>query len=152
MFLALTIGMFIVKTDPTHPNDHNMAILAPVFALGVVACIFYAIALMLSPTRALLQTFRPIFIVDGYVRYRPPDATSPVDSNGYVAVLTEDSSLACEWPTVGDVPLRAMTIPALSEFSEYGGVHRIDGRSTGVLPDRIARFGVGIIKRREIIP
>jgi hypothetical protein len=152
MFLALTIGMFIVKTDPTHPNDHNMAILAPVFALGLVACIFYALALMLAPTRALIQTFRPIFIVDGYVRYRPPDAESAVDSNGYVAVLTEESSLACEWPTVGDVPLREMTVPALSEFSEYGGVHRIDGRPTGVLPDRIARFGVGIIKRREIIP
>jgi hypothetical protein len=152
MFLALTIGMLIVRTDPTHPNDHNMVILSPVFALGVVACIFYALALMLAPTRALLQTFRPIFIVDGYVRYRPPDAESPVDSNGYVAVLTEDSSVACEWPTIGDVALRAVTIPSLAEFSEYGGVHRIDGRPTGVLPERIARLGVGIIKRREIIP
>jgi hypothetical protein len=152
MFLALTIGMLIVRTDPTHPNDHNMVILSPVFALGVVACIFYALALMLAPTRALIQTFRPIFIVDGYVRYRPPDTDSPVDSNGYVAVLTEDSSVACEWPTIGDVALRAVTIPSLAEFSEYGGVHRIDGRPTGVLPERIARLGVGIIKRREIIP
>jgi hypothetical protein len=152
MFLALTIGMWIVRTDPAHPDDHNMVILSPIFGLGVVACIFYALALLLAPSRALLQTFRPIYIVDGYVRYRAPDAESAVDSNGYVAVLTEDSSTACEWPTVGDVPLRAMTIPALSEFSEYGGIHRIDGRPTGVLPDRIARFGVGIIKRREIIP
>ena len=152
MFLALTFGMLIVRTDPAHPTDHNMVILSPVFALGVIACIFYAIALMLAPTRALIQTFRPIFIVDGYVRYRAPDAESPVDSNGYVAVLTEDSAIACEWPTIGDVPLRAMTVPALSEFSEYGGVHRIDGRPTGVLPDRIARFGVGVVKRREIIP
>jgi hypothetical protein len=152
MFLALTIGMLIVRTDPAHPGDHNMVILSPIFGLGVIACIFYALALMLAPTRALIQTFRPIFIVDGYVRYRGPDAESPVDSNGYVAVLTEDSSVACEWPTLGDIPLRAVTIPALSEFSAYGGVHRIDGRSTGVLPDRIARFGVGITKRREIIP
>jgi hypothetical protein len=152
MFLALTIGMWFVRTDPSHPDDHNMVVLSPIFGLGVVACIFYALALMLAPTRALLQTFRPIYIVDGYVRYRPPDAESAVDSNGYVAVLTEDSSIACEWPTIGDAPLRTMTIPALSEFSEYGGIHRIDGRPTGVLPDRIARFGVGIIKRREIIP
>jgi len=152
MFLALTIGMFLVRTDPTHPDDHNMVILSPIFGLGVVACIFYALALMLAPTRALIQTFRPIFIVDGYVRYRGPDAESPVDSNGYVAVLTDDGVLACEWPTLGDVPLRAVTIPALSEFSEYGGIHRIDGRPTGVLPERIARFGVGIVKRREIIP
>jgi len=42
--------------------------------------------------------------------------------------------------------------PRLTEFSEYGGVHRIDGRSTGVLPDRIARFGVGIARRREMFP
>ena len=152
MFLALTIGMLIVRTDPSRPDEHNMVILSPIFGMGVIACIFYALALMLAPTRALVQTFRPIFIVDGYVRYRPPDAESPVDSNGYVAVLTEDSRVACEWPTLGDIPLRAATIPALSEFSEYGGVHRIDGRSTGVLPRRIARFGVGIAKRREIIP
>jgi hypothetical protein len=152
MFVALTIGMLVVRTDPMHPDDHNMVILSPIFGLGVIACIFYALGLMLAPTRALLHTFRPIFIVDGYVRYRPPDAGSPVDSNGYVAVLTEDRSIACEWPTVGDTALRAMTIPALTEFSEYGGVHRIDGRPTGVLPERIARLGVGIIKRREIIP
>jgi hypothetical protein len=153
MFLALTIGMLIVRTDPAHPADHNMVMLSPIFGLGVVACIFYAIALMLAPTRALIQTFRPIFIVDGYVRYRAPDTDSPVDSNGYVAVLTEDGSIACEWAAVGEIPLRAATIPALTEFSEYGGVHRIDGRSTGVLPDRIARFGVGIARaRREIIP
>jgi hypothetical protein len=152
MFLALTIGMLIVKTDPHHPDEHNMVILSPIFAFGVVACIFYALALLWSPTRALIQTFRPIFIVDGYVRYRPPDADSPNDSNGYVAVLTEDEYVACEWATLGEVPLRPLTLPALTEFSEYGGVHRIDGRSTGVLPDRIARLGVGIISRREIIP
>jgi hypothetical protein len=152
MFLALTIGMLIVRTDPAHPDEHNMVMLSPIFGMGVVACVFYAFGLMLAPTRALIQTFRPIFIVDGYVRYRSPDAESPPDSNGYVAVLTEDSSVACEWPTLGDVPLRPVTIAALSEFSEYGGVHRIDGRSTGVLPRRIARFGVGIVKRREIIP
>jgi hypothetical protein len=152
MFLALTVGMLIVRTDPTHPADHNMVVLSPIFGVGIVGCIFYAIALMWAPTRAMIQTFRPIFIVDGYVRYRAPDADSPADSNGYVAVLTEDGRVACEWPTLGDVPLRTATIPALSEFSEYGGVHRIDGRSTGVLPRRIARFGVGIVNRREIIP
>src|ERR1019366_3179228 len=31
MFLALTIGMLLVRTDPSHPNDHNMVILSPVF-------------------------------------------------------------------------------------------------------------------------
>ena len=152
MFLALTIGMLIVRTDPYRPQEHNMVILSPIFALGVVACIFYALVLLWNPTRALLQTFRPIFIVDGYVRYRAPDAESPVDSNGYLAVLTHEKNLVCEWATLGEVPLRALMVAAHTEFSEYGGVHRIDGRLTGVLPERIARFGVGIIGRREIIP
>jgi hypothetical protein len=152
MFLALTIGMFIVRTDRLRPEEHNMVLLSPIFAIGVLACVCYALVLMWNPTRALRHTFRPIFIVDGYVRYRAPDAASPADSNGYMAVLTENSALACEWATLGDIPLRAQTIPALTEFSAYGGVHRIDGRPTGVLPDRIARLGVGIISRREIIP
>ena len=152
MFLALTVGMLLVRTDPAHPDEHNMVILSPIFAVGVVFSAIYAFYLMVTPVRALLHTFRPIYIVDGYVRYRPPDADSPVDSNGYLAVLTEDSHIACEWPTLGPAALREQTIPAHTEFSEYGGVHRIDGRPTGVLPERIARLGVQIIGRREIIP
>jgi hypothetical protein len=152
MFLALTIGMLIVHTDRLRPTEANMVMLSPIFGIGVIACIFYALVLLWNPTRALVQTFRPIFIVDGYVRYRAPDADSHVDSNGYVAVLTEGNAIACEWPTLGDIPLRAQTVPALTEFSEYGGIHTIDGRPTGVLPDRIARMGVQIIGRHEIIP
>lgn len=152
MFLALTIGTFLVKTDPLRPTEHNMVILAPIFGFGVIACAIYAFGVMFAPALALAHTFRPIYIVDGYVRFRATDAESPVDSNGYVAVLTENRSVACEWPTLGEQPLSGYTHPALSEFSEYGGIHRIDGRLTGVLPERIARFGVGITKRREIIP
>jgi hypothetical protein len=85
------------------------------------------------------------------VRYRPPDADSPVDSNGYVAVLTDDGSIACEWATLGEIPLPAHTSPALCEFSEYGGVHSVDGRPTGVLPDTIPKLGIGLVKRRDII-
>ena len=32
------------------------------------------------------------------------------------------------------------------EFSRYGGIHKIDGRATGVLPAEIAPFGVGIAR------
>jgi len=148
MFVALTIGMFVVRTDPTRPAEHNMVILAPVFAVGVLACAFHALALLLTPVRALVQTFRPIFIVDGYVRYRATDASSPEGSNGYVAVLDASSWAACEWPTLGATAMTPMTLPALCEFSEYGGIHRIDGRRTGVLPEKIAAFGVGIASRR----
>lgn len=151
MFLALTVGTLVVRTDPAHPANHNMALLAPVFGLGVVACTVYAFALMLGPARALLHTFQPIFIVDGYVRFRAPDVESPVDSNGYAAVLTEERTIACEWPTIGDVPLRTMTSPALAEFSEHGGIHRIDGRSTGVLREGAVR-SAGVITRRKIRP
>ncbi len=152
MFLALTIGTLMVRTDPQFPSEHNLVILSPIFGLGLVACIVYAFAVMLAPTRALVHTLRPIYIVDGYVRYRPPDADSPVNSNGYVAVLTEAGTTACEWATIGDVPLPDHTTPALCEFSEYGGVHRIDGRPTGVLPERMARFGIGVVKRRGTLP
>ena len=29
------------------------------------------------------------------------------------------------------------------EYSEYGGIHRIDGRSTGVLPESLPTLGIG---------
>lgn len=136
VFLALTLGMIFNK-------DKGIIVLAPIFALGVVAFGLYAVAVMLAPVRALLHTYRPIYIVDGYVRYRARDAASRHDSNGYIAVLTENQRLACEWPTLGEIELPDRARPALCEFSEYGGVHSIDGNPTGVLPGRIPRFGVG---------
>lgn len=136
VFLALTLGMIFSKTN-------GIIVLAPIFALGVVAFGFYAFAVMLAPVRALLHTLGPIYIVDGYVRYRGRDDKSDEDSNGYIAVMTDDARIACEWPTLGDVELPELTRASLCEFSEYGGIHTIDGRSTGVLPGRIPSFGVG---------
>jgi len=136
VFLALTLGMIFNK-------NKEIIVLAPIFALGVITFCLYAFFVMLAPVRALFHTMGPIFIVDGYVRYRGRDENSGRDSNGYIAVLTENKLVACEWPTLGEMELPPHTRPALCEFSEYGGVHKIDGRSTGVLPDRIARLGVG---------
>ena len=31
--------------------------------------------------------------------------------------------------------------PAMIEFSFYGGIHRIDGRSTGIVPERLPLMG-----------
>jgi hypothetical protein len=140
VFLALTLGMILNK-------DKGILILAPIFAVGVLAFGLYAFAVMLAPVRALLHTLGPIYIVDGYVRYRGRDGTSDDDSNGYVAVLTENHRVACEWPTLGNLELPDFTRPSLCEFSEYGGVHTIDGRPTGVLPGRIPAFGVGGLSR-----
>jgi hypothetical protein len=112
----------------------------------------WAFAVMAPPVRALFHTRRPIFIVDGYIRFRRRDNASKAGTNGYIAVLTEDGSVACEWPTLGEIELPDHTRPAFCEFSEYGGVHRIDGRLTGVLPAHMPPLGVGISPRkREII-
>lgn len=140
VFLALTLGMIFNK-------NKEIIVLAPIFGLGVVCFSIYAIAVMMAPVRALFHTMGPIFIVDGYVRYRGRDERSERDSNGYIAVLTEDKRVACEWPTLGEMELPLYTRAALCEFSEYGGVHKIDGRSTGVLPDRVASLGVGGLTR-----
>jgi len=143
VFLALTLALVFNK-------NREIIILAPIFGLGVVAFAIYAVALMFAPVRALIHTFRPIFIVDGYLRYRGRDARSDDWSNGYLAVLTEDGNVACEWPTLGEGNVPEDQRPALCEFSEYGGVHRIDGIATGVLPDRIAALGVGGRSRKRV--
>jgi len=151
VFAAITFGIFAApRLSPrwVHPD---IVIIAPVFGLGVLICAVWALGLMLAPARALAHTLRPIYVVDGYIRYRRRDATSGEETNGYVAVLTEDRSVACEWPTIGEIELSDLTRPALCEFSEYGGVHSIDGRPTGVLPARIPLLGVGIRGRREEI-
>jgi len=38
-------------------------------------------------------------------------------------------------------------VPAHVEFSEYGGIHKVDGKSTGVLPDEIPTLAIGISQR-----
>ena len=119
-------------------------VIAPIFGLAAVAFLIYAVAVLVGPLRALIQTFSPIYIVDGYLRYRRPDRATEGDSNGYVAVLNEERRAIAEWPTLGDVPLPDSLRPAMIEFSYFGGIHRIDGRSTGVIPESFATAGVGI--------
>lgn len=151
VFAALALGIFAAPKLSPRWVSRDIIVIAPVFALGFVTCAFWALAVMFAPSRALLHTRRPIFIVDGYIRYRRRDTESEEDSNGYVAVLTEDGTVACEWPTLGITELPDQTRAAVCEFSEYGGVHRIDGRLTGVLPERIPALGVGISPRKKEI-
>jgi len=125
------------------PNRFHRDLLSPIFALGAVAFVIYAVAIMVRPVKALLQTRQPIFIVDGYVRTRGRDDFSDYGCNGYVAVLLSDERVACEWPTAGQGDLPMATHPAYLEFSEFGGIHAIDGRPTGVLPGDFPAFGVG---------
>jgi hypothetical protein len=149
VFAAITIGVFWAPRFSPKYVHSDIIVIAPVFGLGVLACAVWLLGVMLAPVRALAQTLRPIYVVDGYIRYRRRDRHSRADTNGYVAVLTETRLVACEWPTLGEIELPNLTRPALCEFSEYGGVHKIDGRSTGVLPGRIPPLGVGIHGRKE---
>ncbi len=146
-FAFLTWGIIWRAHHSQAPDAGSIIVIAPIFALGALAFTVYAIAVMTAPIRAFLQTFAPIYIVDGYVRYRPPDEFSDVDSSGYVAVLFEDRDLACEWEAFGEQALPERTIPALSEFSTYGGIHKIDGVATGVLPERTTPFMIGLARR-----
>lgn len=135
VFAALTYGLFV----------RGLWFLTPIFGMAVVAFAIYAFVMLVTPARALLKTFGPIYIVDGYIRYRDPDAESGEGANGYVAVLLHDERVCYEWPSFGKEPLPVGTVPALVEFSEYGAIHTIDGRSTGVLPKKLTTLGIGSV-------
>jgi hypothetical protein len=150
VFGALTAGLifFPLPAAARMTRWESAIVLAPIFGLAATAFFAYSVAVMLAPVRALLDTFRPLYQVDGYVRYRWADKRSDDDSTGYVAVLDHRRRTIAEWPLYGDDPLVEDVRPALVEFSFYGGVHRIDGRSTGVLPETFAPLGVGVSARR----
>lgn len=143
VFLFLTWGVYLRAQSV----EQSLIVLVPVFALGALGFILYGIALMVAPIRAFLHTFKPIYIVDGYVRYRGPDAFSGDEATGYVAVLFENRDVACEWQAFGADPLPDRTIPTLCEFSIYGGIHKIDGKSTGLLPEKITTLNIGMAPR-----
>lgn len=130
-------------------SDSTLIVLAPIFALGALAFFVYFIALLAAPVLAFAQTRKPIYVVDGYVRYRPPDQDSAPNECGYIAVLFEDESVAGEWRAIGRRAYPQRTIPSMVEFSAFGGIHSIDGKSTGVLPDGdIPPLAIGIAPRR----
>ncbi len=150
VFGALTAGLIFFPRPAGSPMTRWEAaiVIAPIFGLAASAFLAWAIAVLYAPLRALASTFKPIYIVDGYVRYRRPDRESQADSNGYIAVLTADRDDVAEWPSLGNQPLADSTRPALIEFSHFGGIHRIDGLSTGVMPEKITLAGVGMNRRR----
>src|SRR5208337_1531461 len=98
--LFLTFG--IVYRSQHVPADRDLIKIAWIFAIGAIAFGGYFVAVLVAPVRAYMQTFKPIFVVDGYVRYREPDAISELDGTGYVATLFEDRTVACEWECFGN--------------------------------------------------
>ncbi|HEX3670252.1 MAG TPA: hypothetical protein VHT92_00975 [Candidatus Cybelea sp.] len=130
------------------PADATLVKIAWIFAVGAIAFGGYFIAVIVAPFVAYTQTFKPIYILDGYVRYREPDDRSRVDGCGYAAALFADRSVACEWEWLGKKPLPNATLPALVEFSLYAGIHKIDGKSTGLLPEgELPLLAIGIATR-----
>jgi hypothetical protein len=142
----------IVYRSQHVPSDASLIKIAWIFAIGAIAFFGYLVAVLIAPLLAYAQTFKPIYIIDGYVRYREPDEQSEVDASGYIATLFEDCSIACEWECFGKKPLPNATIPALVEFSVYAGIHKIDGKSTGLLPDTLPLLAVGIAPRKGDFP
>lgn len=137
-FAALPIALILRRQEIA-------LLLAPIFAFAALTFLAYAIALMVPSAHAVLETFGPIYTVDGYIRYRASHKAQP---EYFVAVLSADRETLGEWPlrewpsAIGKRELW----PVLVEFSRYGGIHKIDGRSTGVLPAEIAPFGVGVAR------
>jgi hypothetical protein len=135
-FALLPIGLLLRRQEIA-------PLLAPIFAFAAIAFLAYAIALMVPPVRAVFETFAPIYTVDGYVRYR---AVHNVPPEYYVAVLSAGGETLGEWPldqwpsSIG----QRHVWPVMIEFTRYGGIHKIDGHATGVLPAEIAQFGIGI--------
>jgi len=151
VFGALTAGLIFFPRPSGSPMTRyeSAIIVAPIFGLAAAACLAWLIAVLYAPARALTQTFAPIYIVDGYVRYRRPDRETEADSNGYIAVLGADRYPVAEWRSLGRHPLADSVTPAHIEFSYYGGIHRLDGRSTGVVPETMTPGGVGLNGRRS---
>ena len=136
-FAILPVALLVRKQESAY-------LLAPIFGFGALAFLAYAVCLMFPCTRALWETFGRIWIVDGYVRYRADGA-----GRYFAAVLDADKGRLGEWelsarPAALD---RRETWPALVEFCQYGGILRIDGRSTGVLPDHLPPLGIGAAQR-----
>jgi hypothetical protein len=146
-FALLTWG--IVWRAHHVASDATLVKVAPIFAIGAIAFTGYLVAVMIAPFAAYLQTFKPIYILDGYVRYRGRDERSREDASGYIAALFPDRSVACEWEFLGTSPLDDATIPSMIEFSMYAGIHMIDGRSTGLLPDgTLPALAIGVARER----
>ena len=148
LFMGLLTWGIVYRAQHV-PSDATLIKIAWIFAVGAIAFAGYFVAVLVAPVVAYFQTFRPIYILDGYVRYREPDSErSRADACGYAAALFADRTPAYEWEWLGKKPLPNVTLPALVEFSIYAGIHKIDGKSTGLLPDEeMPLLAIGIATR-----
>ena len=62
-FTGLAAGLLLLHRE-------GAIFIAPIFAGAAILFMIYAVVLMVPVTRALIETFGSIWVVDGYVRYR----------------------------------------------------------------------------------
>jgi hypothetical protein len=138
LFAVLALTLLLRKQE-------TAIFVAPIFFCAALAFAAYAIVLLTPPVRALAESYGSIYNVDGYVRYRSHRRYEDEPPTYFVAVLDADQEELGEWP-LRERPAaldRGDMWPAVVEFTPYGGIHRIDGRSTGVLPDTFPTLGIG---------
>jgi hypothetical protein len=142
--LAIAIGFTALAAGLLLNHREGAIIIAPIFAGAAVLFFIYAVVLMLAVTQAVIETYGPIWVVDGYVDYRAVHAPNH-DVCYFVSVLDERRTVLGEWALDErpDALDRQEPWPALVEFTQRAGILRIDGRSTGVLPDDIPALGIG---------
>jgi hypothetical protein len=138
LFSSLAITLLMRKQE-------SAIFVAPIFLCSSAAFLAYAIVLLLPAARALIESYGRVYNVDGYVRYRAHRRYHDEPPTYFAAVLDAEEHVLGEWP-LRERP-EALNVkplwPALVEFTPYGGIHRIDGRSTGVLPDDFPALGIG---------
>ena len=120
--------------------DATLIKIAWIFALGAVAFGGYFVAVLVAPIAAYLQTFRPIYVIDGYVRYREPDDRSRPDACGYAAALFADRSLAGEWEWLGDGSCPTQRSRRWSSTPPTPASTRSTGDRPGCCPRKNFRF------------
>jgi hypothetical protein len=81
-FTGLSIGLLL-------RHQEGAIFIAPIFGGAALLFYTYAVVLMMSVTRAVIESFGSIWVVDGYVQYREHLAPNR-DPAYYVAVLDEE--------------------------------------------------------------
>lgn len=138
LFFVLAVTLLLRKQE-------TAIFVAPIFLCAALAFMAYAVVLLTPPVRALLESYGHIYTVDGYIRYRSHRRYEDEPPTYFVAVLDAAGGELGEWPlrecpaALGD----RHVYPAVVEFTPYGGIHRIDGRSTGALPEDFPAMGIG---------
>lgn len=152
-FSVLPVGLLL------HHQEGSIFI-APIFGGAALLFFAYAVVLMISVTRALIESYGSIWAVDGSVHYRAHYAPDR-DPASYVSVLDERRQVLGEWPARPPLesarPQRTLArlsrvLPLRPDIAHRRTVDRRpagrypgarDRRACGIRPQRRRRLGRG---------